>query len=110
MKRVSREMISTGYRPRRIMHRPVVEALESRALLATFTVTNNTDSGPGSLRQAILDANSAGGADLIKFGITVGAIAESTTLPTANSNPDGITTGLDGNLWFTEFNANQIGR
>jgi streptogramin lyase len=31
-------------------------------------------------------------------------------LPTANSIPAGITAGPDGNLWFTEFNGNQIGR
>jgi parallel beta-helix repeat protein len=36
---------------------------------ATFTVTNTSDSGAGSLRQAILDANSAGGADTIAFNI-----------------------------------------
>ena len=34
---------------------------------ATFTVTNNGDSGSGSLRQAVLDANSAAGADTIEF-------------------------------------------
>jgi FG-GAP-like repeat len=34
---------------------------------ATFTVTNNADSGSGSLRQAVLDANSAAGADTIEF-------------------------------------------
>jgi hypothetical protein len=34
-----------------------VDALESRVLLATFTVTNTADDGPGSLRQAMLDAN-----------------------------------------------------
>jgi predicted outer membrane repeat protein len=34
---------------------------------ATFTVSNLNDSGPGSLRQAILDANSAAGADTIEF-------------------------------------------
>jgi hypothetical protein len=31
-------------------------------------------------------------------------------LPTANSLPDGITTGPNGNLWFTEFDANNIGQ
>lgn len=31
-------------------------------------------------------------------------------IPTANSQPFGITTGPDGNLWFTESSANQIGR
>jgi hypothetical protein len=36
----------------------------------TFTVTNTNDSGPGSLRQAILDANSHSGADIIGFNIT----------------------------------------
>ncbi len=34
-----------------------------------FTVTNTDDSGPGSLRQAILDANANPGADLITFNI-----------------------------------------
>jgi hypothetical protein len=32
------------------------------------------------------------------------------TLPTANSQPVGITSGSDRNLWFTEFNGNKIGR
>jgi len=37
---------------------------------AVFTVTNNADSGPGSLRQAVLDANAAPGADVIAFNIS----------------------------------------
>ncbi|SRR6266496_5297828 len=36
---------------------------------AVFTVTNTADSGSGSLRQAILDANSNSGADTIAFAI-----------------------------------------
>src|SRR2546425_10885604 len=36
---------------------------------AIFTVTTTTDSGPGSLRQAILDANAAPGLDTIAFSI-----------------------------------------
>jgi hypothetical protein len=35
----------------------------------TFTVTNTNDTGAGSLRQAILDANAAAGADTIVFAI-----------------------------------------
>jgi len=35
----------------------------------TYTVTTCADSGPGSLRQAILDANSQAGADMILFNI-----------------------------------------
>jgi streptogramin lyase len=31
-------------------------------------------------------------------------------LPTANSNPRGITAGPDGAIWFTELSHNQIGR
>jgi hypothetical protein len=38
-------------------------------LSASFTVTNTDDSGPGSLRQAILDANANPGADTITFDI-----------------------------------------
>jgi hypothetical protein len=36
---------------------------------ASFTVTNINDSGSGSLRQAILDANATSGADTIDFNI-----------------------------------------
>jgi hypothetical protein len=36
---------------------------------ATFTVTNTNDTGPGSLRQAIMDANNNAGADMISFNI-----------------------------------------
>jgi parallel beta-helix repeat protein len=37
------------------------------AAAATFTVTNLNDSGPGTLRQAIADANAAAGADVVTF-------------------------------------------
>ena len=47
-------------------------ATYQQALAATFTVTNVNDSGPGSLRQAILDANSNDGTDLINFHIGTG--------------------------------------
>jgi len=42
----------------------------STAYAATFTVTNTNDSGVGSLRQAILDANGAAGSDTIAFNVT----------------------------------------
>ena len=50
--------------------RPVqlkLERFEDRMVPATFTVTNTANSGAGSLRQAIIDANDASGADTIKF-------------------------------------------
>jgi hypothetical protein len=51
--------------------RPTLEALEDRLVLSTFIVNNTNDSGAGSLRQAILDANAAPGADVITFDPTV---------------------------------------
>jgi hypothetical protein len=39
------------------------------ALSASFVVTNTSDSGTGSLRQAILDANAAAGYDTITFNV-----------------------------------------
>ena len=40
---------------------------------------------------------------------TAGDITEF-PIPTADCFPQGITTGPDGNLWFTEYNVNKIGR
>ena len=41
-----------------------------QSLAADFTVTNSNNSGPGSLYQAITDANTAPGPDRIVFNIT----------------------------------------
>ena len=47
-----------------------VVVLASPAWAATYTVTNNADSGAGSLRQAIIDANTTTGvADTINFSL-----------------------------------------
>jgi hypothetical protein len=63
--------------PRTKTHRFSIAALSVLACLAftvstqatTFTVTTTADSGPGSLRQAILDANPNPGTDTITFNI-----------------------------------------
>ena len=49
----------------------VLTLLPSRhtARAATYTVTNTNDSGAGSLRQAIIDANNHSGDDTIEFNI-----------------------------------------
>ena len=60
---------------------------------ATFTVTNANDSGAGSLRDAITQANAAGGLDTIAFNVSgtgcdgagVCTIALSSALPTISS-------------------------
>jgi parallel beta-helix repeat protein len=70
---VWRNKSATGLRSSRSrLFRPDLEVLEGRLLLSTFTVFNTNDGGFGSLRQAILDANShpnPGGPDVIAFAI-----------------------------------------
>src|SRR5258708_1101639 len=64
---------------------PVVPTAVMTLAPMTFTVTNTNDSGPGSLRQAILDANAHAGADMIVFtipGAGVNTIAPASALPT----------------------------
>jgi len=46
-------------RPRRAIGRATAEVLEERIALVVYTVSNTLDSGAGSLRQAILDANNS---------------------------------------------------
>jgi hypothetical protein len=56
----------------------------SSTLATTYTVTTTADSGAGSLRQAILDANAAGGTDTIGFAIVgsgVHTISPASALP-----------------------------
>ncbi|MDR3633174.1 MAG: right-handed parallel beta-helix repeat-containing protein [Isosphaeraceae bacterium] len=62
-----------------------LEILESRQLLTTFTVTNLLASGPGSLRQAIIDANSRAGADTIDFAVDGTIRVGRTSLPAITS-------------------------
>ncbi len=79
-----------------------VEALERRDTPTVFTVTSAADAGAGTLRQAILDANTATGSDVIVFApaLSGGTINLTASLPTISDavdvigpsgNPDGIT-------------------
>ena len=69
--------------------RPRVDMMEDRTLLSAFNVTNTADSGPGSLRQAILDSNAAsGGVNTVYFDIPgrgAQTIAPLSPLPTITS-------------------------
>jgi hypothetical protein len=67
----------------------------SGGLAATFTVTTTADSGAGSLRQAILDANAAAGADTIAFAIPGSGPYVITPLPPGLPAMTGPTT-IDG--------------
>ena len=49
--------------------RLTLEQFEARQLLSIFSVTNNGDTGTGTLRQAINDANNNPGPDLIDFNL-----------------------------------------
>ncbi len=59
-------------RRKRSSWRPLVELLDERCLLSTLTVNTVADSGAGSLRQAILDANADSSTDVIHFSIGSG--------------------------------------
>jgi hypothetical protein len=59
-------------RVRRRIVSPRVEPLEGRLLLTGFTVSNYNGSGQGSLAQAILDSNAAGGSNAISFSFDPG--------------------------------------
>ncbi len=73
---------------------PVLALFAAPLSATTFTVTTTADSGAGSLRQAILDANANPGADTIAFNI-VGSGVQTISLATALPNiTDPVT--LDG--------------
>lgn len=80
---------------------------------ATFTVSNLDDSGAGSLRQAIIDANALAGADIIDFSVS-GTIFPESQLPALSDNTGGTTIDgggditLDGDLLSGTENGIQI--
>jgi len=62
----------------------LLAAVATIGTAATYTVTSTADSGAGTLRQAILDANANPGADTIAFNVTgsgVHTIALTSALP-----------------------------
>ena len=64
------------------------ERLEVRNVLSTFSVINLNDGGAGSLRQAMLDANSSPGADTISFNVAGTIRITSSALPKLTDQVD----------------------
>jgi hypothetical protein len=80
----------------------------------TFTVTDTSDSGPGTLRQAILDANASPGKDTIAFDVPGGATIFLSHLLPAVTDPvviDGTTEPgyTFGRPQVVLFTANTVG-
>jgi len=61
--------------------RPRLDLLEERTVPATFVVSNTLDSGTGSLRAALTQANATAGADVIDATGVTGTISLLTALP-----------------------------
>lgn len=66
-----------------------IEALEARLVLSSFTVMNTGDSGSGSLRQAILDANAAMGSNTIDFAASFSMSPHTITFTTPTPQING---------------------
>ena len=75
--------------------------------MARFTVTNNNDSGAGSLRQAIIDAGNVVGVDIIDLTSVSGTINLNSSLGNLNTGND-INFVDDGNTTISGQNAYQI--
>jgi streptogramin lyase len=106
-----------GTTTRRVRRTPRrgLEALETRALLATITEFP-IPSGSGSANQIV--AGPDGNLWFTENDPVSNAIGKITPsgqvteykIPTAGANPFGITVGPDKNLWFTEEFGDQIGK
>jgi hypothetical protein len=73
-------------RSRLASYRPSIEAMEDRLVLSNFVVTSNADSGPGTLRAAILAVNAdpSTAVDVIQFNLPSGQ----TTIQPLSPLPD----------------------
>ncbi len=85
-------------------------ALAATAIADTFTVINTDDTGPGSLRQAITDANNHAGSDTIAFNIPgtgTHTITPATLLPDFTGSV--IIDGANGGVAFNRVEISGAG-
>ena len=78
--------------------------LEERVVPATFTVVNNSDSGVGSLRQAIIDANATSANDTINFSV----VNSSYNIILGSALPNIATTSTAGTLTINGLSASSL--
>jgi len=86
--------------------------LEERVVPATFSVINNSDSGAGSLRDAINLANTTAGDDIIDFNFATGsspyAITLASALPNIVDATSTVGAGTAGTLTITGLGASSL--
>jgi autotransporter-associated beta strand protein len=80
-------------------------ALSAPAFAASFTVTNSNDSGAGSLRQAITDANGVAGPNTITLQAGLSPIALASNLPLVATSVNIVGNGntIDGGSTYRGF-------
>ncbi|MCP4983440.1 MAG: hypothetical protein GY935_23435, partial [Gammaproteobacteria bacterium] len=79
--------INTGQIESSVVISEDVQATWEEAL-STYTVSNTNDSGAGSLRQAIIDANASAGTDNIFFDISDALVGGAHTISLLSALPD----------------------
>ena len=72
--------------------------------MTIFTVINTNDSGAGSLRQAILDSNAAGGSNTIEFD----AALIGQTITTISTLPVSVNAVIDGDITIEGSGTNSL--
>ena len=80
--------------------------LEERVVPATITVTNTSDTGANSFRQAIIDANASPANDIIDFNFATGSSPYTITLQSALQNIANASTA--GTLTITGPSASSL--
>ncbi len=86
--------------------------LEERVVPATFSVINNSDSGAGSLRDAITLANTTAGDDTIDFNFAAGSspytITLASALPSIVDASSTVGAGTAGTVTITGLGASSL--